>query len=42
MKNIIENKEKINLLLAEGYKNEADADKKLNKDWECTIFDDWD
>lgn len=34
-------KEKLDILLAEGYKNEHDLDAKTNKEWEESTLEGW-
>lgn len=34
-------KEKLDMLLTEGYINEYNADKKINKEWETTTIEGW-
>ncbi len=34
-------KEKLDALLTEGYMNEYNADKKINKEWEATTIEGW-
>jgi metal-responsive CopG/Arc/MetJ family transcriptional regulator len=34
-------KEKLDILLVEGYKSECSADKKINKEWEAATMEGW-
>lgn len=34
-------KQKLEILLIEGYKSEIDSDKKINKDWEAATLEGW-
>jgi metal-responsive CopG/Arc/MetJ family transcriptional regulator len=34
-------KEKLDILLVEGYKSEYSADKKVNSDWEAATLEGW-
>ena len=34
-------KEKLDILLTEGYKSECSTDKKINKEWEAATLERW-
>lgn len=34
-------KEKLDILLVEGYKSECNADKKINKEWKIATLERW-
>jgi len=34
-------KEELDILLTEGYKNEHNPDKKINKEWEAATMEGW-
>lgn len=36
-----EKKEKLEVLLTEGYKSECSSDKKINKEWEAATLEGW-
>ncbi len=36
-----EKKEKLDMLLIEGYKSECGSDKKINKEWEAATLEGW-